>query len=437
MQILKGFSKLGKAEKLDILKKHVPLDEAQIELLLSFQSNRKDLEDVIENFSENHISNFWLPLGVAPNFIINNRAYFAPMVTEESSVVAAAANAAKFWADKGGFKAKILGTKKAGQIYFTWQGDIKRLENNFSKLKELLRAATSYLTSNMEKRGGGILDITLNENNPNSTDYHIINVYFETADSMGANLINSCLEAMIPKLKSFITSSYPEVYSEPEIIMGILSNYTPECLVECWVECDIEQLSEVSGNITAQQFAKKFEMAVKIASENVQRAVTHNKGIFNGIDAVLLATGNDFRAVEACGHAFASRNGYYTSLTKVEVSESKFKFSLQIPLAIGTVGGITSVHPLAKLSLQIMQNPLAEELMQIIAAVGLASNFAAIRSLITDGIQKGHMKLHLNNIIYHFNANETERLKAEEYFKNQQVSFKAVSDYLNQLRSMK
>ncbi len=437
MQILKGFSKLSKAAKLDILKKHVPLDEEQIELLLSFQSNRKDLEDVIENLSENHISNFWLPLGVAPNFIINNKTYFVPMVTEESSVVAAAANAAKFWTNKGGFKAKIIGTKKAGQIYFTWQGDINRLENDFSKLKKLLRATTSHLTSNMEKRGGGILDITLNENNPNSIDYHIINVYFETADSMGANLINSCLEAMIPELKSFIASSYPETYNEPEIIMGILSNYTPECLVECWVECDIEQLSEVSGSISAQQFAKKFEMAVKIASENVQRAVTHNKGIFNGIDAVLLATGNDFRAVEACGHAFASKNGHYTSLTKVEVNEGIFKLSLQIPLAIGTVGGVTSVHPLAKLSLQIMQNPSAKELMQIIAAVGLASNFAAIRSLITDGIQKGHMKLHLNNILYHFNANETERLKAEEYFKNQQVSFKAVSDYLNQLRSMK
>lgn len=437
MQTLKGFSKLSKDEKLDILKKHVPLDEEQIQLLLSFQSNRKDIEDVIENLSENHISNFWLPLGVAPNFIINNKTYFVPMVTEESSVVAAAANAAKFWADKGGFRAKILGTKKAGQIYFTWQGEIARLENDFQKLKEQLKMATSHLTANMEKRGGGVLDITLNENNRNPLEYQIINVYFETVDSMGANLINSCLEAMIPELKSFIRSNYPEANHDPEIIMGILSNYTPECLVECWVECNIDQLKEISGSISPQQFAQKFEMAVKIAKENVQRAVTHNKGIFNGIDAVLLATGNDFRAVEACGHAYASKSGHYSSLTQVEIDNNKFKFTLQIPLAIGTVGGITSVHPLAKLSLQIMQNPTAKELMQIVAAAGLASNFAAIRSLITDGIQKGHMKLHLNNILFHFNANVAERAKAEEHFKDQQVSFKAVSDYLNKIRGIK
>ena len=216
--------------------------------------------------------------------------------------------------------------------------------------------------------------------------------------------------------------------------MAILSNYTPDCLVECTVECDINELSQISGNLTSDQFASKFERAVRIASENVQRAVTHNKGIFNGIDAVLLSTGNDFRAVEACGHAYASKDGKYTSLTTAQINGTRFRYTLRIPLSVGTVGGVTSVHPLAKIALQIMGNPSAKELMQIIAAAGLANNFAAIRSLITDGIQKGHMKLHLNNILYQFSASADEKERAEEYFKHNSISFKAVSDYFERLR---
>jgi hydroxymethylglutaryl-CoA reductase len=435
MQVLTGFSKLNITEKIDILKKYVPLSNEQIRLLTAFYDNGKNFNGIIEKISENYISNFSLPFSIAPNFRVNDKWYFVPMVTEESSIVAAAAYAAKFWCEQGGFHSDIIGTKKTGQIYFSWNGNIEKLQNNLPLLKEKLLYVVKPLTVNMEKRGGGISDITLNLDHRGKSDYHIVNVEFETADSMGANLINSCLETMGSELKSFIKNNYSEIGSEAEILMAILSNFTPECLVECYVECDINQLSKISGNLSPKQFAGKFGKAVQIAHEYIPRAVTHNKGIFNGVDAVLLATGNDFRAVEACGHAYAAKDGNYTALTEIEISLSRFRYKLRMPLSIGTVGGTTSVHPIARLALQIMQNPSARELMQVVASVGLASNFAAIRSLITDGIQKGHMKLHLNNILFHFNVTESEKTLVEEYFKGKQYSFKAVSDYLANIRA--
>jgi hydroxymethylglutaryl-CoA reductase len=434
MQILTGFSKLNITEKLDILKKHIPLESHQTGMLTAFHDNLKDFDDIILNLSENYVSNYVLPFSIAPNFRVNNKWYFVPMVTEESSVVAAAAYAAKFWSGHGGFITEITGTKKAGQIYFTWNGDIKKLQLIFPLLKEKLMLSVKQLTENMEKRGGGISDIFLNQNNNRNNDYYIIDVEFETVDSMGANLINSCLETMGSELISFISDNFETAENEAEVIMAILTNYTPQCFVECKAECDIQQLSEVSEDLSSEKFAWKFSKAVEIAGENVARAVTHNKGIFNGIDAVLLATANDFRAVEACGHAWAAKDGNYRPLTNIELTKNRFTYTLRMPLSLGTVGGATSVHPLAKLALQIMQNPSARDLMQIAASVGLASNFAAIRSLITGGIQKGHMKLHLSNILSHFNVTEGEKISVKEYFNGKPYSFNAISDYLNRLR---
>ena len=399
MQVLNGFSKLNKTEKIEVLKKVVPLNELQTSLLKSFNDNTTGSESIIENLSENYISNYVLPFSIAPNFRINDKWYFVTMVTEESSVVAAAASSAKFWCEHGGFKAEIIGTKKTGQIYFSWNGNIEKLQTIFPQLKEKLLVCTKHLTSGMEKRGGGITGINLNKENKRKNDYYIIDVEFETADSMGANFINSCLEVMGTELTLFIKNNFGENENAAEIIMAILSNLTPDCLVESLVDCEINELSQISGDLSPEQFASKFSMAVKIARENVSRAVTHNKGIFNGIDAVLLATANDFRAVEAGGHAYAARNGKYTALTDIEISDNRFRYKLRIPLSLGTVGGATSVHPMARTALRIMQNPSARELMQIAASVGLASNFAAIRSLITDGIQKGHMRLHLTNTL--------------------------------------
>ncbi len=185
-----------------------------------------------------------------------------------------------------------------------------------------------------------------------------------------------------------------------------------------------------------EEFAKKFQLAVKIAEVDVYRATTHNKGIFNGIDAVAIATGNDFRAIEAAGHTYASKSGKYKSLSTVELQDGKFIYSLTLPLAMGTVGGLTSLHPLAKQSLEMLDNPTAKELMMITASVGLANNFAAIRSLVTKGIQVGHMKMHLMNILNHFEATEDEKAKAVEYFIGNKVSFNSVSQFINKLREV-
>jgi hydroxymethylglutaryl-CoA reductase len=219
--------------------------------------------------------------------------------------------------------------------------------------------------------------------------------------------------------------------------MAILSNFNPDCIVECSVKCNTQQLQEISGNLSAIDFAKKFETAVSIANIDIYRAATHNKGIFNGIDAVVIATGNDFRAIEAGGHAYAASNGTYRSLSSIETNHENFKFSLKVPISLGTVGGITNVHPLAQTSLKILDYPSAMELMQIAASVGLANNFSAIRALISTGIQKGHMKLHLSNILKSFDANDFEKEKITSYFKNKTVSFSESERIITDLRNNK
>jgi hydroxymethylglutaryl-CoA reductase len=184
----------------------------------------------------------------------------------------------------------------------------------------------------------------------------------------------------------------------------------------------------------AHELADRFRTAVRIAEIDPYRATTHNKGIFNGIDAVILATGNDFRAIEACGHAFAARDGQYRSLSSCTIENDILRFELKIPLAIGTVGGLTALHPLAKLSLELLENPSARELMMIIACTGLAQNFAAVRSLVTTGIQAGHMKMHLTNILNHLQATDEEATRAVEHFSTQAITFSGVRDFLSKIR---
>jgi hydroxymethylglutaryl-CoA reductase len=222
---------------------------------------------------------------------------------------------------------------------------------------------------------------------------------------------------------------------ELEVIMAILSNYTPECRVKAWVECPVEDLGTFKGGMAARAFARKFVTAIRIAEGDPYRAATHNKGIFNGVDAVILATGNDFRAIEACGHAYAARGGRYGSLSHAEITEDdRLRFELDLPLAVGTVGGLTALHPLAKRSLELLGHPSATELMEIIAATGLMQNFSAVRSLVTTGIQYGHMRMHLTNILNHFGATETEAEKALAFFADKTVSFRSVREFLGQLR---
>ena len=418
---ISGFSKFTKQEKINWLAKtfFTDADEA-IRILKKYWNEDERLQQLHDEFIENTISNFYLPYGVAPNFVINDENYVIPMAVEESSVVAAASLVAKFWSTRGGFKAKVISTTKIGQVHFMFDGDFSELKTYFENIKPKLLEATEEITKNMRKRGGGILDIELRVKTDKLKNYYQLHVSFETKDSMGANFINSCLEAIA---KTFRKEGI-------EIVMSILSNYIPDCIVKAEVNCKVKDLGE-----NAEEFAQKFCQAVEIANVEPHRAVTHNKGIMNGIDAVVLATGNDFRAVEAGTHAYASKDGSYKSLTNCEIKDDIFRFWIEIPLALGTVGGLTGLHPLAKLSLELLQKPTAKELMQIVAVAGLAQNFAALRALVTTGIQEGHMKMHLQNILNQLGATENEKQQLIEHFKKHAVTHNAVVEEFDKIRA--
>ena len=432
----KGFSKLTKEEKINwITTTYFSNPEEANKVVKQYWNSDIELQKLHDEFIENTLTNFYLPLGVAPNFIINGKTYTVPMAIEESSVVAAASKSAKFWAARGGFKAAVLGTEKIGQVHFSYSGSFEKLKNFFNEKKASFYEDSASITKNMEKRGGGILDIQLVDKTDKLKDYYQLHATFNTKDSMGANFINSCLEQFAKTLEREATNyeGFSESEKKIQVIMCILSNFVPNCIVRAEVSCKVEDLNE-NDNINPNEFAEKFVKAVQIAEIEPFRAVTHNKGIMNGVDAVVLATGNDFRAVEAGAHAYASRNGSYSSLSHASIENGVFKFWLDIPLALGTVGGLTSLHPLVKFSLEMLGKPSAEELMKIVAVTGLAQNFAALRSLTTTGIQKGHMKMHIHNILNQFQATKEEKEQVMAHFSDITVSHSLVVDYLEQIR---
>lgn len=440
MKTVSGFSKLTKLEKINFLvENYLQSSSKNSETIKSFWHDDADAQRIFDDFSENTITNFYAPYGVVPNFLLNDKIYCVPMVIEESSVVAACAKSAKFWQDRGGFKAKIIDTEKVGQVHFIWKGESEKLFSFFNETaKSKILEYVKPLVQNMEKRGGGLKNIELRDHTDKEDGYYQVWATFETCDAMGANFINSVLESIGKSLRDQVFESDLFVSEEKEllVVMAILSNYTPNCRVQAWVECPIKELEDSGLEMSAELFVEKFQRAVRIAHIDVNRATTHNKGIFNGIDAVILATGNDFRAIEACGHTYAAKDGQYRSLTHCEVKDGMFKFWIDIPLALGTVGGLTALHPMAKISLDMLGRPGAKELMMIVAASGLAQNFGALRSLVTSGIQKGHMKMHLINILNQLEATEEEREVVKKEFENQVVSFQGVRATLAKLRNL-
>lgn len=420
-KIIKGFSKLSKEQKISWLADNYFHEKEQgVKVLNQYLNEDLKLQRLHDEFIENTISNFYVPYAVAPNFIINDKPYVIPMAIEESSVVAAASLTAKFWSDKGGFSANVISTEKIGQVHFLYSGDPDDLDLYFNSIKSELFRSTEAITENMRKRGGGIIDIVLKNKTEDLENYYQLHVSFETRDSMGANFINSCLETIAGVFKK----------EGITIVMSILSNYVPQCLVKAEVKCRVDEFFPEQ----AENYAEKFVQAVEIARIEPFRAVTHNKGIMNGIDAVVLATGNDFRAVAAGAHAYACRDGQYRSLTKAEIKNGEFRFWIEIPLSLGTVGGLTKLHPLARLSMEILQNPTAKELMKIVAVAGLAQNFAALRALTTTGIQKGHMKMHLMNILNQLEANVHEKEVIAKAFSGKEISHSSVAKFLHEMR---
>jgi hydroxymethylglutaryl-CoA reductase len=421
-----GFSKFTKSEKIDwLITNHFQNNPEAKANLERYWNTDEVLQKLHDEFTENTGSNFYLPFGVAPNFLINDKMYVIPMTIEESSVVAAASNAAKFWMERGGFKAKVLSTTKVGQVHFMFHEKFVELESLFKSIKPHLFKQTKAITKNMEARGGGILDIELVDKTAKLPGYYQLHITFETKDAMGANFINSCLEQIATTFKSYS--------KDIQVVMSILSNYVPDCLVRAEVSCKVDVLG--TSTYSGQEFVDTFLQAVQIAEIEPYRAVTHNKGIMNGVDSVVLATGNDFRAVEAGVHAYAARSGSYSSLTHASVENGMFKFWIELPLALGTVGGLTGLHPMVKTALELLGNPSAKQLMEIVAVAGLAQNFAALKSLTTTGIQQGHMKMHLLNILNQFEANDVEKIQLIEHFKTHIVTHSAVVEALKNLRA--
>lgn len=436
---IKGFSKLTKEAKTEwLIDNYFEDTDKALALLKSYWHADTDVQKLHDEFIENTLTNYYMPFGVAPNFLINGKMYCLPMAIEESSVVAAMAKSGSYWLERGGFKAEVISTTKVGHVHFVWRGsDFNQLQAYFNRIKTKLIEGTADITRNMTARGGGILDIELVNKSGLEPNYYQLKGSFDTRDSMGANFINTVLEKWSEIFEQHITEA-EEINEDDrvvEVIMCILSNYTPECLVRAEVSCPVDQLT-AGTDMDSQTFVENFVRAIHVAEIEPYRAVTHNKGIMNGVDALIIATGNDFRAIEASVHAYAARDGQYRSLSHVNVENGQFTFYMELPLSLGTVGGITSLHPMVKFSNELLGKPDAKELMQIVAVAGLAQNFSAIRSLTTTGIQKGHMKMHLMNILNQFEASLEEKAAIIDTFKDRVPSYSLALEEFCKLRGI-
>lgn len=381
----KGFYRLSIEERREILRnENIDLNLEEIEL------SSENANVMIENY----IFNYDLPLGIAFNFEIDGEKILIPMAVEEPSVIAAASNGAKILEN---ITTELKQKAVVGQVVIA---NVKNFDKTFEKIKDLkkyfLNLANKHFTS-MIKRGGGIKDIWFKSFKKEG--YITIYVSVDTCDAMGANSINTFLEILGEKI-------FEKFDNKP--ILKILSNNARKSVVKAFTKTPVEKLDK-DKNI-AIEIAKRIEEATNYANVDPYRAVTHNKGIMNGVDAVCLATGNDWRALEASVHAFASRNGQYRSLTswKYDSKTEMLIGEIEIPMPVATVGGTLSVNNASRWSLKLMKNPEAKKLAKIMASVGLVQNFAALRALVTDGIQKGHMSLHARSVAKQVGANENE-----------------------------
>lgn len=375
-------------------------------------------EEIADAMIENYIHNYALPMGIAPNFQINGQIYHIPMVIEEPSVIAAASNGAK---RVGNIITQSQPRELVGQIIVKEVADFTKATAKIDQAKDhLLDLAKSY-SINMVKRGGGPTRIW----SQTFENYFTVYLGFNPCDAMGANAINHVLEALSEEVERLVNGV---------ALMRILSNYQPESIVTATVKIPIDTLAATAED--SQILAENLVAASEYAHLDVYRATTHNKGIMNGIDAVLMATGNDWRAVSAGVHAYASHTGHYRALTEWTLENKDLIGKIELPLAVATVGGTISVHPQAKQSLALLGNPKAQQLSEIIAAVGLAQNFAALRALVSEGIQKGHMSLHARQLAIQAGATEAEAPLLIELLKAQKeaISISVVTELLEKMR---
>lgn len=371
---------------------------------------RLELPDEIANHMiENQITTYALPLGLGLNFLIDQKEYVVPMATEEPSVIAAASSAAKIIGQAGGFETAIQDRTMIGQIALKNVSDMDHAEKVvFQHVDQIIEKANQAHPS-IVKRGGGARSVMSRQieadTHYDTPDFFVIHIHVQTLEAMGANIINTMVEAIKPYLESLTGGT---------AIMGILSNYATESLATATCRVPVSLLEK--DDYTGADVRDRIIEAYQFAMVDPYRAVTHNKGIMNGVDSVVLASGNDFRAIEAVVHAYAARTGQYRSLSMWSKAENgDLVGKLTIPLPVGTVGGSINIHPTAKFTNQLLRNPSAKELESIIVSVGLAQNFSALKALVTEGIQKGHMGLHAKSLAISAGAKgeQIDRVTAE------------------------
>lgn len=379
--------------------------------------------DIGNNMIENYIFNYELPLGLALNFTVDGEEVLVPMVIEEPSVVAAASNGAKVL---GNIETQIEEKAVIGQIVLTEIENVDIALNNIeTNADNILFEASKYCQS-MINRGGGPRKVWSEEFSENGEDFISLYLSVDTCDAMGANTINTILESI---------SAYIEDLTESKFLMRIISNNATESIVKARASFDISALDSNLDN--ARDYASRIEKATIYANLDPYRAATHNKGIMNGIDAVVVATGNDWRAIEAAAHTYAARFGKYKSLTNWKFDSEKDMMigEIEIPLPVASLGGTISVHPIAKWSLNLLGNPSARRLASVIAAVGLAQNFSAVRAIVTVGIQKGHMSLHARSVAKQAGATSSEMDEVVNLLKDEpKINLEVAKNIINGIR---
>lgn len=418
-----GFSKKSYHERLELLRAQALLSP---EKQTSLEQDEQVSLAIADQLSENVVGTFSLPYSIITELLVNGQDYTVPYVTEEPSVVAAASYASKIIKRAGGFTAQVHQRQMIGQVALYQVADPEQAQAKIaSKKAELLELANQAYPS-IVKRGGGARDLHV-EQIKGETDFLVVYLHIDTQEAMGANMLNTMLEALKPVL---------EELSQGQSLMGILSNYATDSLVTASCRIAFRYLSPQRDQV--REIAEKIALASQFAQADPYRATTHNKGIFNGIDAILIATGNDWRAIEAGAHAFASRDGRYQGLSQwtLDMEREELVGEMTLPMPVATKGGSIGLNPRVALSHELLGNPSAKELAQIIVSIGLAQNFAALKALVSTGIQQGHMKLQAKSLALLAGASESEvaplveRLIADKTF-----NLETAQRYLENLRS--
>ena len=417
-----GFSKKSLQERLQILKDYHLLNEDN---QTNLEHNHMLPLSTADQMSENVLATFALPYSFVPDVVVDEQVYQVPFVTEEPSVVAAASFAAKIIKRSGGFKTTIHNRQMIGQVALYQVANIEAAIKNIQNHKQELLELANQAHPSIVNRGGGARDLRVEWLN-DEAEFLVVYLTVDTQEAMGANILNTMLEALKTPL---------EELTGGESLIAILSNYATEALVTATCEIDLRFLSRNKSE--AIDIAKKIVLASQFAKQDPYRASTHNKGIFNGIDAVVLATGNDWRAIEAGAHAYASRNGSYQGLTTWSIKEATQTLcgEITLPLPIATKGGSIGLNPTVEVSFDLLKQPTAKELASIIASIGLAQNFAALKALVSTGIQHGHMKLQAKSLALLVGAKDTEiALLVSQLISEKHFSLKRAQEILENIR---